>query len=459
VAYAGYYAALFFAHWFGSSRFDVDGDGEFDPSDVQAFLKNRGILAHHFHNPKAKAAIRQKHQAKQASRAVLKQKLQDKAKQRAARAAQASQAAQSEASGVGEQGPKWDAQKEESDRDLEDIINAHVDGEAEEDLVYDNLVVKQIPPAFIITEVVVCFLFWFVGAIVYSGKHEVDFWSAKGGLDTTDDYTYDLRWSNSDCDDLRWQIWRWISYQFTHIGIAHILMNCILCVVMGIPLEGVHGWWRMAIMFNVGVFGGAMCYYVTDGHHGVVGCSGGCYSLIGIHIADLIMNWSQKKFRFPTLFFLVFLIGVDVINVLVTETEGTSHAAHVGGAIAGIIIGVTVCRNLMVKEYEKIFKYVLVALGLALTLFCWIWIIVQSDGPRNIFDAASGKDGYCVTLQYWDKEINSSKMLCTNCGTKDCIESLTEKYQDCCTEPLAGCTCYQVEQQSEEVCDSYAQWV
>ena len=27
---------LFFAFWFGSARFDMDGDGDFDPEDVQA---------------------------------------------------------------------------------------------------------------------------------------------------------------------------------------------------------------------------------------------------------------------------------------------------------------------------------------------------------------------------------------------------------------------------------------
>lgn len=40
VAYVIYYVVLFFAYWFGASRFDVDGDGDFDPEDVEAYLED-----------------------------------------------------------------------------------------------------------------------------------------------------------------------------------------------------------------------------------------------------------------------------------------------------------------------------------------------------------------------------------------------------------------------------------
>jgi len=154
----------------------------------------------------------------------------------------------------------------------------------------------------------------------------------------------DLRLAGPECQDYRAQVWRWLTYQFTHVGASHVLMNVFLNIVLGIPLEGMHKWWRLAIMFNFGVFGGACCYFVTDAHTPVVGCSGGCYALIGIHIADQVMNWRQKRFRIPVIAMLFLLVGIDVLTYAMSTDDGSkSHAAHVGGAIAGLIIGVLAC--------------------------------------------------------------------------------------------------------------------
>ena len=44
---------------------------------------------------------------------------------------------------------------------------------------------------------------------------------------------------------------------------------------------GMQGPIRMFLMFNIGVFGGACCFFVNNPFDTVVGMSGGCYSLIG----------------------------------------------------------------------------------------------------------------------------------------------------------------------------------
>merc|ERR1712110_570619 len=113
-------------------------------------------------------------------------------------------------------------------------------------------------------------------------------------------------------------------------------------VFLGIPLEGLHGFWKMVLMYNCGVIGGALCYSVGDAHTRTVGMSGGCYCLIGMTIADLIMNWHQKKFRILTTGFLAVLIGIDMVSYYAGKAESTSHSAHMGGAIAGTIVGVVI---------------------------------------------------------------------------------------------------------------------
>merc|ERR1719401_546484 len=107
----------------------------------------------------------------------------------------------------------------------------------------------------------------------------------------------DLRLAGSACEDYRPQAWRWLTYQFTHGGALHALMNAFMLAMLGVPLEGLHGHLRILLMFNCGVLGGAASHVINDAHRPLVGCSGGVYALIGVHVAELAMNWSEKRFR------------------------------------------------------------------------------------------------------------------------------------------------------------------
>jgi len=271
---------------------------------------------------------------------------------------------------------------------------------------------------------------WFIMAIVQSGKYNSALLETKAGFDSFAEDMTDLRLAGPLCEDYRSQIWRWLTYQFTHVGAWHVLQNVFLNVMLGIPLEAIHGWWRTAIMFNVGVFGGACFYFIADAHTAVVGCSGGCYAVIGIHIADVIMNWSQKKFRLPTVAMISCLVGIDLLTYALSTDDGSkSHAAHVGGAIAGLIIGVLVCKNTHVKAHERVVAGVLAVFGAVLVAFSLGWMGAQHDGPLNIFEAAGGESGWCWVRQIYNAAYDATSWLCVRCGTSDCISRWNQESQ------------------------------
>ncbi|KAH8052267.1 hypothetical protein JL722_10368 [Aureococcus anophagefferens] len=79
-----------------------------------------------------------------------------------------------------------------------------------------------------------------------------------------------------------------------HSGLEHIGFNIILQLIFGIPIELIHG----AIIFfiyEMGVVCGALACVMSDPYIAVVGCSGGVYCLFGIHVAHMILNWSDMK--------------------------------------------------------------------------------------------------------------------------------------------------------------------
>merc|ERR1712113_387555 len=105
----------------------------------------------------------------------------------------------------------------------------------------------------------------------------------------------------------------------------------------------------MFVMFNVGVVGGALSWLLFQPHTRSIGASGGCYALLGMHIADLIVNWKQKKFRFMLVCFLVGIMISEAFGYMESTPEARmliAHSIHFGGLIAGLLIGISCDRNI-----------------------------------------------------------------------------------------------------------------
>ncbi|XP_072745583.1 rhomboid-related protein 2 isoform X3 [Anoplolepis gracilipes] len=157
----------------------------------------------------------------------------------------------------------------------------------------------------------------------------------------------------------RYQAWRYLTYMFVHVGIFHLVVNLLVQVMLGIPLEMVHKWWRVLIIYIAGVLAGSLGTSVSDPTVYLAGASGGVYALITAHVATIIMNWSQMEFAVLQL--LVFLVvtsvdvGQAVYNRYVLDTnDQIGYVAHLAGAIAGLLVGINILRNLEVQTWEKV---------------------------------------------------------------------------------------------------------
>jgi len=252
------------------------------------------------------------------------------------------------------------------------------------------------------------------------------FSSDRAGIDSFFPGLLDLRIIADGCEDLRFQLWRALTYQWTHVGITHILTNCFLNIILGIPLEGLHGFLRIMLMYNIGVFGGACCYWVGDARRSVVGMSGGCYSLIGIHVASLIMNWKQVKFRKTILVFLILLVAADIAVYISSVGSGkASHTAHMGGVVAGLIIGILIGNNLRVEFHEIVLRCFAIAAGGLLLAFCVAWLIFQYP-PRQFQEDY----GWCWLRQVYSPQRFGNKWQCVQCATKACVETFQDVLPD-----------------------------
>ncbi|KDR11872.1 rhomboid-related protein 2-like [Zootermopsis nevadensis] len=188
----------------------------------------------------------------------------------------------------------------------------------------------------------------------------------------------------------RFEAWRFFTYMFVHVGRVHLAVNLIIQILLGIPLEMVHQWWRVLIIYMAGVVAGSLGTSVTEPYIRLAGASGGVYAILMAHIATIILNWSEMKMAVLQLACLLVLIVTDVGSAIYyryfTDREDSiGYAAHIAGALAGLLLGINVLRNLSVKSWEKklwwasICIYVIIMSGAVIWNICYTDYYPQSD--------------------------------------------------------------------------------
>lgn len=85
--------------------------------------------------------------------------------------------------------------------------------------------------------------------------------------------------------------------------------------MLGVPLEMVHRWWRILLIYLSGVLMGSLAVALTDPGTYLAGASGGVYALITAHLANVVSNWSEMEFAAlrKELFQLIMLPSVGLL--------------------------------------------------------------------------------------------------------------------------------------------------
>ena len=180
----------------------------------------------------------------------------------------------------------------------------------------------------------------------------------------------------------KWEVWRFLTYMFVHAGYFHIVFNLLVQLLLGIPLEMVHRWWRILLIYLSGVVAGSLVTSISDPDVYLAGASGGVYAIIAAHLANVIFNWSEMEFAGLRLIAFLLLAGIDTgiavyYRYIEVDTQ-VGYAAHAAGAAVGLLLGIVVLRNLRVKTWERVIWWfsLLAFLGLFLAAIIWNAVII-----------------------------------------------------------------------------------
>ncbi|XP_063816964.1 rhomboid-related protein 3 isoform X2 [Pseudophryne corroboree] len=182
---------------------------------------------------------------------------------------------------------------------------------------------------------------------------------------------------------LRAQAWRYLSYMFMHAGIEHLGVNIALKLLVGVPLEMVHGAVRIGFVYIAGVLAGSLAVSVADMTAPLVGSSGGVYAIVSAHLANIVMNWSGMRCQFKLLrmsFALICMsfefgraVWLRFYPSAYPPCPHPSFVAHLGGVLVGITLGVVILRNFEQRLRDQSLWWIFLSIYMFFVMFAVLW--------------------------------------------------------------------------------------
>ncbi|WP_455718503.1 rhomboid family intramembrane serine protease, partial [Anaerosporobacter sp.] len=135
------------------------------------------------------------------------------------------------------------------------------------------------------------------------------------------------------------QYYRFLTHMFLHADINHLFGNMLVLFFIGTQVEKRIGSFRYTILYFVG---GIVAAVTSLGYNRLhdssmlsIGASGAIFAIVGALVVIIIFN--RNEFAQIGLQRLLFFVALTIFSGM--NTQGIDNAAHVGGLLAGLVLG------------------------------------------------------------------------------------------------------------------------
>ena len=134
------------------------------------------------------------------------------------------------------------------------------------------------------------------------------------------------------------EYWRLFTAMFLHVGIAHLAFNCLALFIFGPLVEGAYGHARFLTIYVIAGLSGSVASYLLNSIAVGAGASGAIFGVLGalaaFFVAQRRMFGSMAR---RNLLGVLVLAGINLVYGF--TTPGIDNVAHLGGFVAGIVLG------------------------------------------------------------------------------------------------------------------------
>ncbi len=140
---------------------------------------------------------------------------------------------------------------------------------------------------------------------------------------------------------LQGQYWRLFTAMFLHGSIMHIFLNMLSLFFIGRIVEALYGPVRyLTIYFLSGIAGGLLYLLTSPAGLPLVGASGAIFGVFGaLGVFYIINRRALGAYGRGAIANWFFWIGLNLIFGFTVGSGFIAMAAHIGGLIAGMILG------------------------------------------------------------------------------------------------------------------------
>lgn len=132
------------------------------------------------------------------------------------------------------------------------------------------------------------------------------------------------------------QIWRLLTSLFLHFGPLHLAFNCIALLYLGqvlLPLTGQRLFLLAYLMTGVS---SSYTSFLFNKDVVSAGASGAIFGLFGFFVALLFSNLLPRPVRTKWLQTIAFIVAINLGLGLFLPVD---NAAHIGGLVSGLVLG------------------------------------------------------------------------------------------------------------------------
>lgn len=134
--------------------------------------------------------------------------------------------------------------------------------------------------------------------------------------------------------------WRLLTSMFLHIGLIHLAANCYMLMVLGGIVEQEFGSVRFALIYLLsGLFGSLASAVLATSFKVSAGASGALMGIAGACLAHSLVAYVRDKQGVAAGLMVPLLQTIAINLAFGALVEGVDNAAHIGGLLAGAVIG------------------------------------------------------------------------------------------------------------------------
>ncbi len=191
--------------------------------------------------------------------------------------------------------------------------------------------------------------------------------------------------------------WRLFTCMFVHGSIIHIALNMWCLWSLGALAESLYGHWTFAAVYILSGLAGSLVSVAHNPFVLSVGASGAVFGVAGALIASLKLgNFSLPQAHVKAV--LSSVVSFAVYNLIFGAMwRGIDNAAHIGGLVAGLIMGALIA--FAASEREHIVRRITVLTAVAMLIFGGGYWLNRAKGEQARRDRIS----LLIALKMYDK--------------------------------------------------------